>query len=204
MPTAPRERASKVTPREIVINEAVSLLRRFFDERACEKDVMLFGPNIGPSSPLPLKYGLDNIEDRIYNILNESGEIGSGLFDKVSSNGGYIEFAVSDNGMLRLMEGFRLEHPNDGEIAGSFEPGCNAGYIHAALLHTANTAAGGFLIPRGFEARRALWFLMMANTGEQRSMALNACMKALEEHRKNDSLSAGTAAVMAAAVFDLV
>ena len=190
--------------RELVVSEAVALLREYFDPRADETDVKLFGPNCCVSSALPQKYGIDKIEERIYNIGKESGSIGSGLFGEARLNGGYIEFKVSEEGMARLIALAGRGLPESEETADRFEVGCNAGYIHAALLHTANTAAGGFLLPRGFWAERALWFCLMADSDKQRSLALEAAYRAVDEHRRIGSFSREAAAAAAAAVFDWI
>lgn len=188
----------------MVVNEALALLRKHCDSRANEGDILLFGPNCGVSSALPQKYGLDNLDLCIYNISKDLDNSGCRLFGEARCGGGYIDLLLSGNGLASVAEVFRREHPDTGNVSDSFEVGCNAGYIHAAFLHTANTAAGGFLIPCGFWAKRALWFCMMADSPKQRSLALEAAYKALDEHRRFDSLFAETAAVIAAAVYEWV
>lgn len=191
-----------MSARETVVGEALGLLRRHCDERAEAGDIMLFGRGCEVCSPLPQKYSLDNIDERIYNISKELKETGSGLFCDACRSGGYIVFILSEGGLRRLIDEYRAEHPVIGKAAERIEVGCSAGYIHAVLLHIINTSAGGFHLPRGIWGRRALWLCMMAKTPSQRSLAMEAAFNALEEHRRLNSLCAETAAVMAAAALE--
>lgn len=187
----------------LVRAEALRLLKKHVHPDAAECDVLLFGTEAEVASPLPLKYSIDNIRDRIYNISKDVELNGSRYFEEVRLSGGYIEFTVGDGGFAELAEVFRGAHPAVGAMADRFEIG-SAGYVHARLLHTVNTAGGDFLLPSSVLARRALWLCITAETKQSRSLALRACAAALDEHRRLGTLSAAAAAVMASAIAEMV
>ncbi len=190
-----------VKARELVIGEALRLLRTHIDARAEEEDVLLFSPSAYVCSPLPQKYGIDKAEDRIYNILKEFEERGSWLFSLVRYEGGYLNFELHDSGLLRLAELELAEHGDIGTPSDPIVVGSGAAYAHARLLHTANTAACGFLLPVGKLGRLALWRCITAKSDRQLSQALTTVNEALDEHRRLGTMSAYAARVMAAAVY---
>lgn len=187
---------------EAVKAEALRLLRRHVTEKAAPEDVLLFGARCEVCSPLLLKYGVDNGPECVYNISKELAEAGSELFCNARLNGDYIEFLLSDNGLAKLVGVSRSERPFVGAAADVIEIGINARYIHARLLHTVNTAAGGFLLPAGQLARRALWRCIMADSERSRMAALTTVSEALDEHRVKPQFSAEIAEAMASAVLD--
>ena len=190
------------TAREAVISEALRVLREYCGCEADERDVLLFGAEHPVSSPLPLKIGVDNFQSRVYNMSKDSEKFESWLFGGVRLEGGYAEFDLKGSGMMLLFELFEAEHTEAGTPADRIALGTNAGCVHARLLHTCETAAGGFYLPSEKNAKRALWLCMMARSSSQWSLALEAAALAMNEHRINGTLCARVARAMAAAVFD--
>ena len=188
--------------RESASEEALRLLRLSWPKAGAE-EILFFGRDEFCCSPLPKKYGIDKPDESIYNIAKEIEEHGSVLFSGVRFDRGYVNFDLSESGLIRLAEISMSEHPVMGSPEPVIELGCNAAYIHARLLHTANTAACNFLLPSAKIARLAMWRLMMAESERQLSSALSAAQAALDEHRRSGILSAFSARIMASALYDL-
>lgn len=188
--------------RETVAAEALRILRDLGFADACERDLMLFGSRYPVAAALPQKYGVDKDESLVYNILKSIAEVKSRLFSDIRLEGGYIDLMLRDEGFLYLQELSFREHPYAGAPADRLTVGCNAGFIHARLLHTANTADAADGLPSSPLARRALWQCMMADSPAGRSVALETTALALDEHRVKNTFRARNAAVMAALVLD--
>ena len=157
----------------------LSALRAFAPE-AVKSDLNFFGSRSFVSSAVPLKFGLDNSEDIVYNIVNKVTVGGAPLFSDGSTESGFLNFAVTDDALLKLSERACLLPAVP--LPQVFETGVNVPFIRARLYDAAYTSrvSDGFICK---DERLALWHVLMADTDGSRAKTLAELSALLDKHR---------------------
>lgn len=187
-----------MSPRERTAAALLPALRKLFPD-ACASDLMFFGSRADVSSPLPRKNGVDIPEIAVYNIRDEVQLGESALLSDAWVSEGFINLSISEDAFLVLCEGLGEAPAAPAEVI-ELSP-CGRAYAAARLLDIANERPDApFSVPRGELMRAAFRMAVFCDSPASRSLAEEACLKALSADRRERRIGRRAALYMAAAL----